>query len=41
MVFFFRRLIRLIGPFGGLVFIRREFLRRGNFFIYLIINIII
>ena len=41
MVPFFGRPIRLVGLFRGLAFMRREFLRRGDFFIYFIIGIVI
>ena len=41
MVPFFRRPTRLVGPLGGLVLMRKEFLRRGDFFIFFIVNIVI
>ena len=43
MVPFLGRLIRLIGPFGGLPFIGKEFLRRKGdpFILFLVINIVI
>ena len=41
MVPFLKRPIRLINPFRGLAFIRKEFLKRGNLFIFFVIGIVI